>query len=215
MSIGRRLYQARVASGLTQEQAAEKLCVSRQTISNWENDKTVPDVVMAQRITAAYGIQMNTLFMDEASMNAQYENSSRPISTRTGKERLRVVLLSYLCVWLGCILFFWIFAQGGGFAAFYAIFIYYIIFHSASAVFAFLFGLLKTDMKSLFYLLLIFGLAHLLLPYFTFSVASGNTDNFDFPSFCMGLFLGFAGMLLGVLVRTFIDWLDKKTERFG
>ena len=62
MSIGRRLYQARLASGMTQEQAAEKLCVSRQTISNWENDKTVPDVVMAKRITDPYGIQMNTLW---------------------------------------------------------------------------------------------------------------------------------------------------------
>ena len=37
MEIGNKIKGARVSSGLTQEQAAEKLMVSRQTISNWEN----------------------------------------------------------------------------------------------------------------------------------------------------------------------------------
>ena len=38
MEIGCKLKQARNEKGLTQEQAAELLNVSRQTISNWENN---------------------------------------------------------------------------------------------------------------------------------------------------------------------------------
>ena len=36
MEIGKKLKEARINSGLTQEQVAEVLGVSRQTISNWE-----------------------------------------------------------------------------------------------------------------------------------------------------------------------------------
>ncbi|MFQ7139283.1 helix-turn-helix transcriptional regulator [Evtepia sp.] len=36
MEIGKKLRQARTQAGLTQEQAAERILVSRQTVSNWE-----------------------------------------------------------------------------------------------------------------------------------------------------------------------------------
>lgn len=38
MEIGVKLKEARIKSGLTQENVAEKIQVSRQTISNWENE---------------------------------------------------------------------------------------------------------------------------------------------------------------------------------
>ncbi|MFQ7528574.1 MAG: helix-turn-helix transcriptional regulator [Mediterraneibacter gnavus] len=40
MEIGVKLKEARIKSGLTQENVAEKIQVSRQTISNWENEKS-------------------------------------------------------------------------------------------------------------------------------------------------------------------------------
>ena len=39
MEIGQKLKEARMRAGFTQENIAEKLNVSRQTISNWENEK--------------------------------------------------------------------------------------------------------------------------------------------------------------------------------
>ena len=45
MEIGSKLKKARNDNGITQEQAAELLCVSRQTISNWENNKSYPDII--------------------------------------------------------------------------------------------------------------------------------------------------------------------------
>ena len=45
MEIGKKLKSARVQSGMTQETVAEKINVSRQTISNWENEKSYPDII--------------------------------------------------------------------------------------------------------------------------------------------------------------------------
>ena len=42
--LGERLRQAREGRGLTQEALAEELHVSRQTVSNWERGKTLPDI---------------------------------------------------------------------------------------------------------------------------------------------------------------------------
>lgn len=42
MDIGVKIKNARIKANLTQEQAAETLGVSRQTISNWENEKHIP-----------------------------------------------------------------------------------------------------------------------------------------------------------------------------
>ena len=43
MNINIKLTEARQAVGLTQEQVAEAMDISRQTLSNWETGKTSPD----------------------------------------------------------------------------------------------------------------------------------------------------------------------------
>ena len=44
MELGKKIYQLRKLSGMTQEQLAEKLNISRQTLSKWENGTGMPDV---------------------------------------------------------------------------------------------------------------------------------------------------------------------------
>ena len=44
MELGKQIKECRQAAGLSQEELAERVYVSRQTISNWENDKSYPDV---------------------------------------------------------------------------------------------------------------------------------------------------------------------------
>lgn len=62
MQLGEKLYKLRESKNMSQEELAEKLGVSRQTISNWENDKVTIDVDKAQELCKLYGIDMNTLF---------------------------------------------------------------------------------------------------------------------------------------------------------
>ena len=44
MNLGNNLFHARKKRGLSQEDVAQKLGVSRQTISKWETDETVPNI---------------------------------------------------------------------------------------------------------------------------------------------------------------------------
>ena len=50
MNLGNNLYHARKKKGLSQEEAAAKLGVSRQTISKWETDETLPDIRQAKQL---------------------------------------------------------------------------------------------------------------------------------------------------------------------
>ena len=43
-TLGQRIRAQRIRMGMTQEELADKLYVSRQTISSWENDKSYPDI---------------------------------------------------------------------------------------------------------------------------------------------------------------------------
>ena len=61
MSLGNNLFQVRKKSGLSQEAAAEKLGVSRQTISKWELDETLPDIKQSKRLSVLYGVTLDEL----------------------------------------------------------------------------------------------------------------------------------------------------------
>ena len=61
MEIGKKLKNARVQSGMTQENVAEKINVSRQTISNWENEKSYPDIISVIELSNLYSISLEHL----------------------------------------------------------------------------------------------------------------------------------------------------------
>ena len=61
MDIGTKLKAARIAAGLTQEQAAELLGVSRQTMSNWENNNIQPSVDMLVSIARLFSVSTDYL----------------------------------------------------------------------------------------------------------------------------------------------------------
>lgn len=61
MNLGNNLFQARKRSGLSQEQVAEKLGVSRQTISKWETDESVPDIYQSKKLAKLYNLTLDEL----------------------------------------------------------------------------------------------------------------------------------------------------------
>lgn len=61
MSLGSSLYHARKKSGLTQEAVAEKLGVSRQTISKWETGETLPDIRQSKGLAVLYHVTLDEL----------------------------------------------------------------------------------------------------------------------------------------------------------
>lgn len=60
-SLGNSLYNARKSRGLTQEEVAEKLGVSRQTISKWETNETLPDIRQSKGLAMLYHMTLDEL----------------------------------------------------------------------------------------------------------------------------------------------------------
>lgn len=50
------LKAARINAGLTQSEAASRLDVSKDSVSNWERGKTYPDIPVLKRIEKLYGV---------------------------------------------------------------------------------------------------------------------------------------------------------------
>ena len=61
MSLGNNLFNARKKSGLSQEEVAGRLGVSRQAISKWELDETLPDICQSKRLANLYGLSLDEL----------------------------------------------------------------------------------------------------------------------------------------------------------
>lgn len=66
MSIGNHLKEKRLAHHLTQEQLAEKIYVSRQTISGWENNKSQPDLENLIMLSELYKTTLDELLKGES-----------------------------------------------------------------------------------------------------------------------------------------------------
>ena len=61
MNLGNSLFHARRKSGLSQEEVAVKLGVSRQTVSKWETDETVPDIRQSKKMAMLYNMSLDEL----------------------------------------------------------------------------------------------------------------------------------------------------------
>ena len=65
MSIGSRIQQFRIYNGLTQEQLAEKLGVSRQSISKWEMEQSLPEIEKGVLMSKLFSIGTNEILLDD------------------------------------------------------------------------------------------------------------------------------------------------------
>ena len=73
MEIEKKLKDVRMQAGLTQEQVAEKIMVSRQTVSNWENGKSLPDIVSIMSLSDLYQISIDELLKGDKRMKEKME----------------------------------------------------------------------------------------------------------------------------------------------
>lgn len=81
MEIGSKLKNARTKTGLTQEKVAEEILVSRQTISNWENEKSYPDIISVIKLSDLYNISLDILLKGDEDMMKHLEESTDVVSS--------------------------------------------------------------------------------------------------------------------------------------
>ncbi len=73
MQIGNKLKLQRNEAGLSQEELAKQLGVSRQTISNWETNRTYPDIGSVLKLSDLYGMSLDELLKEDSNMRKHTE----------------------------------------------------------------------------------------------------------------------------------------------
>ena len=68
MSIGNQISAIRNEQQLTQEQFGELFHVTRQTVSNWENEKSYPDLQILIAMSNQFDVSLDTLLKGDSKM---------------------------------------------------------------------------------------------------------------------------------------------------
>ena len=83
-------------AGFTQENIAEKLNVSRQTISNWENEKSYPDIVNVITLSDLYSISLDDLLKGDEKMMEHLEESINVV--KSTRKLIGAIILNIITV---------------------------------------------------------------------------------------------------------------------
>ena len=121
MRLGESIKSKREALGLTQQELAEKLFVSRQTVSRWESGTRCPDLIMSKKIALTLGISLDELIPDHDLSGYETAPESAPdiscVKVMLSGVMLAVVAafliaadnsnmeLSMLCLFVGLVMF--------------------------------------------------------------------------------------------------------------
>lgn len=107
MELGKQIKNCRQEANLSQEELAERVYVSRQTISNWENDKSYPDVNSLVLLSEVFHISLDKLIKGDIDrMREEIKKEEVTKLNHYGKIYgilLAVTLISAvpLAMWLG------------------------------------------------------------------------------------------------------------------
>lgn len=100
MNLGNQLFHARKKRGLSQEEVAEQLGVSRQTISKWETDETLPDIRQSKRLALLYQLSLDELIdfdldvqeVEQAILNTSEKTTEKIDWTRAWGKKYPILL---------------------------------------------------------------------------------------------------------------------------
>ena len=116
MTLGERIYTRRTALGMSQDKLAEQLEVSRQSVSKWETDASVPDLDKLVKLSELFHMTLDELVKGEtaAAPEKEAEQPEESAQRAGGAGTTRVVLggVLLICGLLTAILF--LLLNGGG-----------------------------------------------------------------------------------------------------
>lgn len=97
MALSDKLYMLRKKSGLSQEQLAEQLSVSRQAISKWESGQSVPESEKLIAISNYFDVSLDYLLKDE-NENESNDNAPETGTIQNTSDRTNWFLGVIICV---------------------------------------------------------------------------------------------------------------------
>ena len=202
MELGAKLKERRSAAGLSQEAVAAQLGVSRQTISNWENDKFFPDIVSVIRLSDLYGISLDELLKGDGKMLQYLADSTDTVKSRQRLARL-IPVAAYLVIWVVCVAVFWL--DGQTEAMGYALMVFWLALPLTTFVLSVFMGRDEAWQNLRWLMLLFFGLMYMLADFATFGLANAVAfDKTNWPELVQmlpGILCAAAGVGIGTLAR--------------
>ncbi|MGI5888979.1 MAG: helix-turn-helix domain-containing protein [Oscillospiraceae bacterium] len=107
MDFGTQMKELRKKAGLTQEEAAKKLNVSRQAVSNWENNKNLPDIEVLIEISRVYAVSLDELILggkeDMNNMTEKLIDDGK--ETTRMKSAAKIALIGAILMVIGLLCF--------------------------------------------------------------------------------------------------------------
>lgn len=100
MEMGEKLKKSRMNAGMTQEQIAEEIKVSRQTISNWENGKSLPDILSVIRMSELCKISLDELLKGDKAMIEKIEKDAE-----INKTEKKIMKYAWISILAGAVIF--------------------------------------------------------------------------------------------------------------
>ena len=203
LDIGAKIQQSRKGAGLSQEQAAEKLGVSRQTISNWENEKTYPDIISVIKMSELYAVSLDYLLKGERPMSnyLNYLDESTNVVKSNDRKGKLMLIPSYLGIWAFVMVMFWFFLAADDAMGFSLVFLW-LILPVTTFVVPLLIGRNNYWGKKKWLAVPVLGVMYMLAEYGTFSAANMVAfQHLNPPEFSM-LIWGGVIALLGLLLGT-------------
>lgn len=101
MTLGERLYQYRKNVNLSQDTLAEKVGVTRQTISKWETDQSTPEFSKLQPLCETFGITPNELVYGENETEQEKDKVVEEEEKKRNKKKAIVVSISIFLYCMG------------------------------------------------------------------------------------------------------------------
>lgn len=65
MGLGSRIQRLRINNGLTQEQLAEMLSISRQSVSKWEMDQSIPEIDKVIMMSKLFSVGTDEILLED------------------------------------------------------------------------------------------------------------------------------------------------------
>ena len=87
-TMGAFLAALRKANGMTQQQVADRLCVSNKTVSKWERDEGCPEIMMLPAIAELYDVTVDEILRGERTQGKLTEE----IKNTKSEEQLRYLI---------------------------------------------------------------------------------------------------------------------------
>lgn len=205
MDIGQKLRNARKTANFTQESIAEKLNVSRQTISNWENNKSYPDIISVIALSDLYSITLDELLKEDKKMIEYLKESTDAVTSRQNFSKL-ILIISYLAIWALSIITFWLGGESQDTIG-YTLTTFYLVLPITTLVISVFIGKDESWGNYKWLMPLFFGFMYMLAAYCTFSLANMvSFDKFNMPEIedvLPGLIFSAIGLVTGFAIRKF------------